>query len=167
MPKWNSHSFIRGTHRHRPRELALSQLLSEAYDELVQICRLHDKSSYSIKRVYKYWLKEFVPSLGLVYYEDLDQGCDHRFFPVPHDIKNAIQAAAKSNRQATIDQESTLLYLADKAEKANFSWAFRSSGEQALTYTFDDSSQTIGCNLYTGNAEGQRFLERTAEVPSQ
>ncbi|KAK3240565.1 hypothetical protein CYMTET_49597 [Cymbomonas tetramitiformis] len=43
----------------------------------------------------------------------------------------------------------TLLYLAAEAGTERFSWAFRSDGQQALTYTYDDSSRTLGCNVFS------------------
>ncbi|KAK3240652.1 hypothetical protein CYMTET_49516 [Cymbomonas tetramitiformis] len=129
-------------------DLASLNLLPEVYNELVQICRLHNKSSFQIKRAHTHFLKGFVPTLGLAY-ADLDKDVDHRFFPFPSDIKNAINEAARASRHAQVDQESTLLYLAAEAETEKFSWAFRSDGQQALTYTYDDSAHTLGCNVFS------------------
>ncbi|KAK3252271.1 hypothetical protein CYMTET_38425 [Cymbomonas tetramitiformis] len=146
--------------RHRP---CFSQSSPEVYNELVQICRLHNKSSFQIKRAHTHFLKGFVPTLGLAY-ADLDKDVDHRFFPFPSDIKNAINEAARASRHAQVDQESTLLYLAAEAETEKFSWAFRSDGQQALTYTYDDSAHTLGCNVFSITQGGHRFLESSQEV---
>ncbi|KAK3236098.1 hypothetical protein CYMTET_53742 [Cymbomonas tetramitiformis] len=144
-------------------DLASLNLLPEVYNELVQICRLHNKSSFQIKRAHTHFLKGFVPTLGLAY-ADLDKDVDHRFFPFPSDIKNAINEAARASRHAQVDQESTLLYLAAEAETEKFSWAFRSDGQQALTYTYDDSAHTLGCNVFSITQGGHRFLESSQEV---
>ncbi|KAK3241035.1 hypothetical protein CYMTET_49167 [Cymbomonas tetramitiformis] len=116
-------------------DFASLNLLPEVYRELVQICRLHNQSTFQIKRAHKHFLKGFLPTLGLAY-ADLARpsDVDHRFFPFPSDIKNAINEAARASRHAQVDQESTLLYLAAEAETEKFSWAFRSDGQQALTY---------------------------------
>ncbi|KAK3286435.1 hypothetical protein CYMTET_6014 [Cymbomonas tetramitiformis] len=80
-------------------DLASLNLLPEVYNELVQICRLHNQSSFQIKRAHTHFLKGFVPTLGLAY-ADLDKDVDHRFFPFPSDIKNAINEAARASRYA-------------------------------------------------------------------
>ncbi|KAK3269731.1 hypothetical protein CYMTET_21840 [Cymbomonas tetramitiformis] len=82
-------------------DLASLNLLPEVYRELVQICRLHNQSTFQIKRAHKHFLKGFVPTLGLAY-ADLDQDVDHRFFPFPSDIKNAINEAARASRHAQL-----------------------------------------------------------------
>ncbi|KAK3246371.1 hypothetical protein CYMTET_44089, partial [Cymbomonas tetramitiformis] len=131
--------------------------------QIVKICRLHNQSTFQIKRAHKHFLKGFVPTLGLAY-ADLGQDVDHRFFPFPSDIKNAINEAARASRHAQVDQESTLLYFAAEAETEKFSWAFRSDGQQALTYTYDDSAHTLGCNVFSITQGGHRFLESSQEV---